>query len=89
MTDSELREQLAAKQARNQEQRLQAAKRWANHIKHTPVEEWGPELNALVNDQLAAAQAANQSAGHHQHVKAVASAIADHSDREADSDSGQ
>lgn len=75
MSDSGLREELAAKREQNREQRLQAVKRWANHIKETPVEHWGAELNTLVNDQIEAAQQANHSAEHLQRVRAVASDI--------------
>jgi len=56
MTDSSEPESLADKQARNREQRLAQIKRWAEYIDSNPPETWGPQLNGLVNSQLASAR---------------------------------
>lgn len=46
--------------------------------------EMGPQQNAIVNDQLAAAQSAETSAAHKRHVQDVAAEIADAADDTAD-----
>ncbi|WP_138004423.1 hypothetical protein [Halalkalirubrum salinum] len=72
MSDSNKREQLAAKHERNREQRIKGIKRWVEYIKSEPPERWGPQQNAVVDGQLDAAQSAQLSAAHQQHVTDVA-----------------
>lgn len=72
MNDSDVSDGLEAKHAKNREQRLEAVKRWVEYIKTEPPETWGPQQNAVVNDQLEAAERAELSAGHRQHVKELA-----------------
>ena len=75
MIDSTAPEHLDAKQERNREQRIEGIKRWVEYIKSEPPEKWGPQQNAVVNDQLDSAQSVQTSASHQQHIKDVASAI--------------
>jgi hypothetical protein len=75
MSDSNAREHLGAKHERNQEQRIEGIKRWVDYIRSEPPEVWGPQQNAVVDDQLDAAQSVQQSASHQQHVKDVTAAI--------------
>ena len=75
MSDSNAREHLNAKHERNREQRIEGIKRWVEYIKSEPPETWGPQQNAVVNDQLDAAQSVQTSASHQQHVKSVAAEI--------------
>jgi len=77
MSDSHTPDDLAAKHERNREQRMAAIKRWVAYIKSEPPEQWGPQQNAVVNDQLDSAQDAQTSAAHKQHVADVAAEIAD------------
>ncbi|GAA0290878.1 hypothetical protein [Halarchaeum salinum] len=76
MSDSNVREALNEKHERNREQRIKAVKRWVAYIKSEPPEVWGPQQNAVVDDQLEAAQHVGTSAQHQQHVKDVAADIA-------------
>ena len=80
MSDSNTREHLDATHERNREQRIEAIKRWVEYIKSEPVEKWGPQQNAIVNDQLDAAQNVQTSAAHRQHVRDVAAEIRDAND---------
>ncbi|QLG64096.1 hypothetical protein [Halorarum salinum] len=57
---------------RDREQRIEAIKRWIDYIKSKLPETWGPQQNAVVNDQLEAAQSVQTSASHRQHVTDVA-----------------
>ena len=75
MSDSNTPEHLDAKHERNREQRIEGIKRWVEYIKSEPPETWGPQQNAVVNDQLDAAQSVQTSASHQQHVKHVAAEI--------------
>ena len=86
MNDSNARKHLDAKHERNREQRIEGIKRWAEYIKSEPPETWGPQQNAIVNDQLDAAQSVQTPASHQQHVKDVAAEILEVSD-ESDADS--
>ncbi|AGB30166.1 hypothetical protein C488_05632 [Natrinema pellirubrum DSM 15624] len=86
MSDSNAREHLDAKHERNREQRIEGVKRWVEYIKSESPETWGPQQNAVVNDQLDAAQSVQTSTTHQQHVKDVAAEILEVSD-ESDSDS--
>jgi hypothetical protein len=69
MTDSNEHEALDAKHERNRQQRIEGIKRWVEYIKSEPPETWGPQQNAVVNDQLEAAQSAETTAAHQQHVE--------------------
>jgi len=86
MSDSNAREHLDAKHKHNREQRIEGIKRWVEYIKSEPPETWGPQQNAVVNDQLDAAQSVQTSASHQQHVKDVAAEILEVSD-ESDANS--
>ena len=86
MRDSNAREHLDAKHERNREQRIEGIKRWVEYIRSEPPETWGPQQNAVVNDQLDAAQSVRTSASHQQHVKDVAAELLEVSD-ESDADS--
>ena len=86
MSDSNAPEHLDAKHERNREQRIEGIKRWVEYIKSEPPETWGPQQNAVVNDQLDAAQSVQTSAVHQQHVKDVAAEILEASDK-SDGDS--
>jgi hypothetical protein len=57
------------------EQRIAAIKRWVAYIKSEPPETWGPQQDAVVNDQLAAAQHVGLSAAHHRAVSDLAEEI--------------
>lgn len=59
----------------NREPRIEAIKTWVEYIKSEPPETWGPQQNAIVNGQLEAAQNAQLSASHRQHVEDIASEI--------------
>jgi len=84
MSDSNTREHLDAKHERNREQRIEGIKRWVEYIESKPPETWGPQQNAVVNDQLDAAQSVGTSADHQQHVEDVAAEILDVSDESDD-----
>ncbi|WP_336024839.1 hypothetical protein [Halobellus sp. LT62] len=45
------------------------------YIESEPPETWGPQQNAIVNDQLDAAQSVGTSAAHRRHVADVAREI--------------
>ncbi|OSP05546.1 hypothetical protein B9H04_08830 [Halorubrum ezzemoulense DSM 17463] len=81
MSDSNAPEHLDAKHERNREHRIEGIKRWVEYIKSEPPETWGPQQNAVVNDQLDAAQSVQTSATHQQHVKDVAAEIREASDK--------
>ena len=81
MSDSNAPEHLDAKHERNREHRIEGIKRWVKYIKSEPPETWGPQQNAVVNDQLDAAQSVQTSATHQQHVKDVAAEILKPSDK--------
>ncbi|WP_311170885.1 hypothetical protein [Halobellus ordinarius] len=81
MSDSNAPEHLDAKHKRNRQQRIAGIKRWVEYIKSEPPETWGPQQNAVVNDQLDAAQSVQTSAAHQQKVKDVAAEILEASDK--------
>ncbi|MCD2201124.1 MULTISPECIES: hypothetical protein [unclassified Halobacterium] len=90
MSDSNVPDDLDAKHERNREQRIEAVKHWVEYIKSEPPEKWGPQQNAVVDDQLDAAQSIDASAAHRQHVTDVAEdilAVRDESADEAERDS--
>ncbi|MBP1987537.1 hypothetical protein [Halolamina salifodinae] len=80
MTDSNEPDDLREKHERNREQRIGAVKRWVAYIKSEPPEKWGPQQNAVVNDQLESAQNVQTSAAHKQYVQDVAAEIAEGAD---------
>ena len=80
MSNSNAREDLDAKHERNREQRIEGIKRWVEYIESEPPETWGPQQNAVVNEQLDAAQSVQASADHQQHVEDVAAEILEVSD---------
>ena len=84
MTDSNEPESLGAKHERNREQRIAAVKRWVAYIESEPPEKWGPQQNAVVDDQIKAAQNAGTSAAHKRHVEDVAAEIADAADESSE-----
>jgi hypothetical protein len=75
MSDSNTRERLDTKHQRDRERRIEAIKRWVEYIEAEPPETWGPQQNAIVNDQLDAAQHVESSASHQRKVKKVAADI--------------
>jgi len=86
MSDSNAGEHLNAKHERTREQLIEAIKRWVEYIRSEPPETWGPQQNAVVDDQLDAAQSAGTSASHQQHVEDVAAEILE-ARNESDADS--
>jgi hypothetical protein len=75
MSDSNTRERLDTKHQRDRERRIEAIKRWVEYIEAEPPETWGPQQNAIVNDQLDAAQHVESSASYQRKVKKVAAEI--------------
>jgi hypothetical protein len=86
MSDSNALDGLDAEHERNREQRLEGIKRWVEYIESEPPETWGPQLNAIVDDQLEAAQSIPTSASHRQHVEDVATAIVEERDGDDDTE---
>ena len=84
MSDSNAPEHLDAKHEHDQEHRIEAIKRWVEYINSESPETWGPQQNAVVNDQLDSAQSVRTSAAHRQHVTDVAAAIIDERDDPGD-----
>ena len=79
MSDSNTPDYLDVKHERNREQRIEGIKRWVEYIKSEPPEKWGPQQNAVVNDQLDAAQSVQTSVSHQKHVRSVAAEIIENS----------
>lgn len=77
MSDSNVPDYLDEKHEQNRQERIEAVKRWVEYIKSEPPEKWGPQQNAVINDQLEAAQSVQTSAAHQQQIKDVAKDIAD------------
>lgn len=84
MSDSNMHERLDTKHERNREQRIEGIKHWVDYIESEPPETWGPQQNAIVNEQLDAAQSVQTSAAHQQHVTDVAAMIIDERDDPGD-----
>ncbi|EJN56919.1 hypothetical protein [Halogranum rubrum] len=68
MSDSNVRDKLDAKHERNDERRIEAVKRWAAYVESAPPEEWGPQLNKLVNAQVQSARDSQLPAEHYRCV---------------------
>lgn len=68
------------------EQRVERIKRWVEYIRRESPETWGPQQNAVVNDQLDAAESVRVSATDRQHVAELAAEIIEESD-DAETDS--
>jgi hypothetical protein len=86
MSDSNEREKLDAKHDADRQQRIEGIKRWVEYIESEPPEKWGPQQNAVVNDQLEAAQSVGTTAAHQQQVDDITSdiiAARDDPDRES------
>lgn len=86
MSDSNGSDHLDTKHERDRQQRIESIKCWIDYIKSEPPETWGPQQNAIVNDQLEAAQSIETTAAHHQHVQDVTAEILEISD-ESDAES--
>ena len=84
MSDSSTPDSLDAKDERNRQQRIKGIKRWVDYIQSEPPEKWGPQQNAVVNDQLEAAQSVQVSADHRQRVQDVAAEILEASEQSSD-----
>ena len=84
MSDSKAPDHLDETRERNRERRIEAIKRWVEYIESEPPEVWGPQQNAVVNDQVDAAQHVGTSAAHQLHVEDVAAAILEDSDEPDD-----
>lgn len=55
-------ERLEAKHARNREQRREQIRQWAAYVRTHPDEDWGEQVNTIVDAQL-------QSARHFEHTR--------------------
>lgn len=53
MTDSPT---IDEKQARNRAQRIEQLREWAEYVRTHPDEEWGQQVNSVVNAQLQSAR---------------------------------
>lgn len=53
MTDSP---EIQAKQARNRARRLEELREWAEYVRSAPDDEWGEQVNAVVDAQLQSAR---------------------------------
>jgi len=84
MNDSNVSEHLEGKHEQNREHRIEAVKRWVEYIESEPPEPRGPQQNAVVNDQLEAAQSVGTSATHQQYITDVAAAIIEERDGPGD-----
>lgn len=80
MNDSNAPDTLAEKHERNREQRVEAIERWVEYIKSEPPETWGPQQNAIVDDQLNAAESVETSAATKQRVRDLATDILESAD---------
>jgi hypothetical protein len=81
MSDSNVRDRLDVKHEPDRERRFEAIKRWVSYIESEPPEKWGPQQNAIVDDQLESAQDAGLSASHRRRVEELAEDIATAKDR--------
>lgn len=68
MTDSKERDDLEAKRERNRQHRIDGIERWVEYIETHDVEEWGEQLNRLVDSQLESARRSDVDLEHRQRV---------------------
>jgi len=80
MNDSNAPDHLAEKHERDREQRVEAIERWVEYIQSEPPEVWGPQQNAIVDDQLDAAESIETSAAAKRHVRDLATDILESAD---------
>jgi len=66
MTDSSKPEDLATKHERNRQRRIAGIKRWIEYIE--THDEWGEQLNRLVDAQLESARQSGVDADHRRRV---------------------
>lgn len=69
MSDSPPSDDLRAQQERNEEQRIEAIRRWVEYVERQPPDVWGEQLNTLVNAQLQSARDADLSAEQYRRVE--------------------
>jgi len=69
MTDSNARDALEAKHERNRKRRIAGIKRWVEYVRTHDPEEWGDQLNRLVDSQLESARQSDVDAEHRQRVE--------------------
>lgn len=73
MSGSNERDRLDAKHERIDERRIEAIKRWAAYVESSPPEEWGSQLNRLVNAQVWAARESGLPAEQYRRVSEASS----------------
>lgn len=56
MNDSNGPDALEAEHERNRERRITGIKRWVEYVQTHPADEWGDQLNRLVDSQLESAR---------------------------------
>lgn len=69
MTDSNGRDELEAKHERNRERRIAGIKRWVKYIETHDPDEWGEQLNRLVDSQLESARQSDLDVEHRRRVE--------------------
>jgi hypothetical protein len=84
MPDSNHFEQLDAKHAQNDRERLEGVLHWVEYIREEPPEVWGDQQNQLVNAQLQSAQEAGLTAEHKQRVREFAKGVSETDPEETD-----
>ena len=75
MSDSNVRERLQEKHEGDRARRVEGIKRWVEYSRNEPPSTWGPQQNAIVDAQLAAARHVQTTATHKRRVADVAEAI--------------
>ena len=61
----------------SREPRFDAVVRWAEYIQENPPEVWGPQQNAVVNEQIDSAAVVDRSAEERQKTRAFADDVLD------------
>lgn len=69
MRDSKERDALEAKHERNRQRRIDGIKRWVEYVETHEPEQWGGQLNRLVDSQLESARQSEVDAEHRQRVE--------------------
>lgn len=69
MSDSKERDALEAKHERNRQRRIDGIKRWVEYVKTHEPEQWGGQLNRLVDSQLESARQSEVDSEHRQRVE--------------------